>query len=128
MIRKATSKDLPRILDLTKREMERHKYPLKFDRESVEIQFRNLIINRGATMLVAEEGGSVVGVVGGPIMNWPYDLHLFAAQEYVGAGKHVKELRQEFCKWAQANGALVMIKLCVEPGDGSRVIDLKGGA
>lgn len=126
MIREATRQDLPKLLEVTKILHASMKLPLSWDEDSSEIQLRNLLLIQSANILIEEDGnGDMIGVIGGPIVPWPYDLNVMTVQEYLTFGQS-QELKTEFYKWAQTMGAKAVIKLCVDPSSGDRTTLLGG--
>lgn len=125
MIREAKRADLEVMMKLSYEDHKKQDYILGWDAESVEIQIRNLLLLPSANLFVWEDNGDILGVVGGPMASWPYNLNTSVIQEYMTLGTKIEELRNAFYQWGKNMGAKVVIKLCVDPSDGPRVISLE---
>ncbi len=122
MIEQATRKDIPQLLEITKKMHKEMELPLPWDSESSEIQLRNLLILSSANIFIEkDDNGDIIGAIGGPIMAWPFDLNIMVAQEYFCFGEN---MRASFYEWAKNMGAKAVIKLCVDPSDGNRTVML----
>lgn len=120
MIEQATRKDIPQLLEITKKMHSEMELPLPWDQESSEIQLRNLLILSSANIFIEKDSnGDIIGAIGGPIMAWPFDLNVMVAQEYFCFGENI---RVAFYEWAKNMGAKAVIKLCVDPSDGNRTV------
>ena len=127
MIREAKRQDVPQLVELSRAANKDMNLRLPWDAEAAEVQLRNLMILPNGILLVWEESHSITGVIGGPLIPWPFDLKTPTVQEYIVSGHHIEELRHSFYEEAETRGARAVIKLCVDPSEGPRTAYLKGG-
>lgn len=126
MIRKATHKDIEQLVAMAKNYYLTEQMPIGMDEHTLQLQIRNLMVLKSAALFVKENSdGILLGVVGGPLAPWPYDITIVVAQEYLVTGLYTTELRKEFYQWALASGARAVVKLCVSDEPGPRVQILK---
>ena len=122
-MRQATHKDLPKLVTLAKSYYLEKQQPMGMDEHTLNLQIRNLLINKNAAVFVNE---NVTGVAAGPLAPWPYDLNVSVLQEYLTEGEDLPQLKTELYKWAISMGAKGVVKLCVDETPGPRVFMFKG--
>jgi len=125
MIRLARKTDLPDLIAFSRRQALETRVDLPWEQDICDLQIRHLLISSKGTWLVNEVDDKITGVIGGPIMPWPFNHSVQAAQEYIALGDNLESLRKRFDSWAESQGASAVIKLCVDSTKGPRVRMLK---
>lgn len=114
--REATRKDIPRLIEMGRKFYGQTGFSqsMPFDDASAEITLRGMMDGDGACVRVAEDGGEVVGVLGGVLNLNPYNLNFRVSEEkfwYVDEqarnGSAGPRLLLDIERWAKDNGARV---------------------
>lgn len=136
-VRNATLADVPAIVDMSERFYETTSYSrwAAFDPNTVEALATNLVENH--LMLVADDGGKVVGMVGLFVAPFMFNANVMAAYEVVwwvspddqgkGAGKALLAAIEPACL-AKGCKAIQMVHLASSPPQAAAIYERMGYA
>ena len=132
-IREATIEDMPAILTLGEEFFKVSGIPAfcRFNLKSCSILIRQLIQGDGATILVLEHAGEIVGILGAYLVLMPFNLDHINCQEmfwYIApahrGGTGALRLIKALFAWAEANGARSISMAAMEAQDREKVTKL----